>query len=81
MRIYMDTSALVKLVVAEDESQALRSFLSERSEDTPFTAALARTELTRAVAPNGPTSHRGCSEPLERNSLWIGVSGDVLLTS
>jgi predicted nucleic acid-binding protein len=54
MRIYMDTSALVKLVVAEDESQALRSFLSERSEDTLFTAALTRTELIRAVAVNGP---------------------------
>jgi predicted nucleic acid-binding protein len=54
MRIYMDTSALVKLVVAEDESQALQSFLSERSEDTLFSAALARTELIRAVALNGP---------------------------
>jgi predicted nucleic acid-binding protein len=54
MRIYMDTSALVKLIVAEDESQALRSFLSERSEDNLFSAALARTELIRAVAVNGP---------------------------
>jgi predicted nucleic acid-binding protein len=54
MRIYMDTSALVKLVVADDESQALQSFLSERSEDTLFSAALARTELIRAVALNGP---------------------------
>ncbi|PXX06302.1 type II toxin-antitoxin system VapC family toxin [Mycolicibacterium moriokaense] len=53
MRIYLDTSALVKLVVAEDESQPLRSFLSERVEDSLFSAALARTELIRAVAPNG----------------------------
>ena len=53
MRIYMDTSALVKLIVAEDESQPLRSFLRERAEDSLFSAALARTELLRAVAPNG----------------------------
>ena len=53
MRIYMDTSALVKLVVAEDESQPLQSFLRERAEDSRFSAALARTQLIRAVAANG----------------------------
>lgn len=53
MRIYLDTSALVKLVVAENESESLKSFLSARGEDTLFSAALARTELIRAVAPNG----------------------------
>jgi predicted nucleic acid-binding protein len=53
MRIYMDTSALVKLVVAEHESLSLQSFLRERGEDSLFSAALARTELIRAVAPNG----------------------------
>jgi predicted nucleic acid-binding protein len=54
VRIYLDPSALVKLVVAEEESQALKSFLTERSDDTLFTAAVARTELIRALAPNGP---------------------------
>lgn len=49
----MDTSALVKLVVAEHESLSLQSFLRERGEDSLFSAALARTELIRAVAPNG----------------------------
>jgi predicted nucleic acid-binding protein len=53
MRIYMDTSALVKLIVAEQESRSLRSFLRQRAEDSLFSAALARTELLRAVAPNG----------------------------
>jgi predicted nucleic acid-binding protein len=53
MRIYLDTSALVKLVVAEDESLSLQSFLGERTDDSLFSAALARTELIRAVAPNG----------------------------
>lgn len=44
---------MVKLVVAEQESQSLRSYLSERGEDSLFSTALARTELIRAVAPNG----------------------------
>jgi predicted nucleic acid-binding protein len=53
VRIYLDTSALVKLVVAEDESQALKHFLGAHTDDSVFSAALARTELIRAVAPNG----------------------------
>ncbi|HTX97832.1 MAG TPA: type II toxin-antitoxin system VapC family toxin [Mycobacterium sp.] len=53
MRLYMDTSALVKLVVAEDESEPLKSFMRERADDGLFSAALTRTELIRAVAPNG----------------------------
>ena len=53
MRIYLDTSALVKLVVAERESQALVDFLAAHDDDGLFSAALARTELIRAVAPNG----------------------------
>ena len=53
MRIYLDTSALIKLVVAEEESQSLQSFISEQPEHSLFTAVLARTELIRAVAPNG----------------------------
>lgn len=53
MRIYLDTSALVKLIVAEDESQALKHFLDAHADDSSFSSALARTELIRAVAPNG----------------------------
>jgi uncharacterized protein len=53
MQLYLDTSALVKLVVAEPESAALRSYLGEFSSDTRFTSALARTELLRAVGRQG----------------------------
>jgi predicted nucleic acid-binding protein len=53
VRIYLDTSALVKLVVAEGESQVLKHFLGAHADDSLFSAALARTELIRAVAPNG----------------------------
>jgi predicted nucleic acid-binding protein len=56
MRLYLDTSALVKLVVAEDESRSLQSFLNDHTDDGLFSSALARTELIRAVAPNGPNA-------------------------
>ncbi len=54
MKTYLDTSALVKLVVAEDESTALQEYLRAVAADTLFTAALARTELIRAVSGAGP---------------------------
>lgn len=44
---YLDTSALVKLVVAERETAALRGWLTE--ERSPVGCDLARTELIRAV--------------------------------
>jgi predicted nucleic acid-binding protein len=48
MAFYLDTSALVKLVVAESETAALRAWLSGADRD--FVACdLARTELLRAV--------------------------------
>lgn len=53
MRLYIDTSALVKLVVAEPESEALTDYLRRFSDDQLFTSALARTELLRAVSDGG----------------------------
>ncbi len=49
MRTYLDTSALIKLIVAEPESPSLRTYLGTIPDDTLFTAALTRTELIRAV--------------------------------
>ena len=54
MAHYLDTGALVKLVVAQPETAALRAWLVEQSE--PYVSCdLARTELLRImreVAPN-----------------------------
>lgn len=49
MKTYLDTSALVKLIVDEPESAALRRYLADILTDTLFTAALTRTELVRAA--------------------------------
>jgi len=52
--IYLDTSALVKLIRIEVESEALGDWLDERTEMRWITSALAEVELPsaiRAVAP------------------------------
>jgi len=54
MRLYLDTSALLKLVVYEPESNSLSEYLDEFLSDARFTVALTRTELVRAVARRGP---------------------------
>ena len=48
MAFYIDTSALVKLVVGETETVALRSWLQEEDRDL-VACDLARTELMRSV--------------------------------
>lgn len=48
MAAYLDTSALVKLVAAEEETAALTAWLGASDRD-PLTSDLARTELLRAT--------------------------------
>ena len=48
MAVYVDTSALVKLVVAEAETDALRHWILQDAR-TLVSCDLARTELMRAV--------------------------------
>ena len=50
--VYLDSSAIVKLVVREPESAALRRYL--RRKRPLLTSALARTEVARALIPAGP---------------------------
>lgn len=76
MKTYLDTSALVKLVVAEDESTALQEYLRAVAADTLFTAALARTELIRAVSGAGAgavTQARRILDQLDTINLTRGL--------
>jgi uncharacterized protein len=50
---YIDTSALVKLVVAENETAALQTWFAEADRD-PVSCDLARAELIRAVRRSAP---------------------------
>ena len=51
--LYVDSSALVKLVQVEQESAALRRYLRRHRSLVRATCALARVEVVRAVAPGG----------------------------
>lgn len=53
MAHYLDTSALVKLVVAEEETAALRAWLGA-DERSPVSCDLSRAELMRAVRRAAP---------------------------
>lgn len=53
--IYLDSSALVKLVRAEDSSKALQSWIGQRADTLLVTSALARAEVLRAVRRNNHT--------------------------
>lgn len=53
MRLYLDSSALAKLVQPEADSDALRKFLRRRRSDQLVTSALARVEVVRAVSAGG----------------------------
>lgn len=52
--LYLDSSALVKLVVRERESAALRAYLAHDLERV--TSSLSRIEVLRAVRPIGPAA-------------------------
>lgn len=65
--VYLDSSALVKLVVPEAESRALRAYL--RREVTRLSCGLARTEVIRAVRPLGPATLATARQVLRRIDL------------
>lgn len=72
---YLDASAIVKLVVREPESTALRRHLSRRQ--PLVSSALARTEVARALLPSGPEALARGEEVLRRIQL-LRVNDRVL---
>jgi len=73
--VYLDSSALVKLVAVERESAALLRFL--RRHPVRVSCALARTEVVRAVRHLGPDAVTRAREVVRRVDL-IAVD-DALL--
>jgi len=72
---YLDSSAIVKLAVAEPESAALRLYLRRRR--PLVSSALARTEVGRALAPSGATAVGRGRQVLARINL-VRVSDRLL---
>lgn len=64
---YLDSSAIVKLVIREPESSALRRHLSRRQ--PLVSSALARTEVARALLPSGPEALARVEQVMRRIQL------------
>ena len=77
MRIYLDSSAIVKLVQREPESDALRRFLRQRRSDQFVTSALSRVEVVRAVLPGRAGAVGQARRQLGRLDL-ITLTSDLL---
>lgn len=68
MAHYLDTSALVKLVIEEAESASLVAWLTSADRE-PVTSDLARTELARAVRRWAPDQAVAATQVLEAVSV------------
>jgi predicted nucleic acid-binding protein len=65
--VYLDSSALVKLVIQERESADLATFLAQRP--VQISSALARVEVVRAVRAQGPDAVARARQVLHRVHL------------
>jgi predicted nucleic acid-binding protein len=76
--VYLDSSAIVKLSVAEPESAALLRYLRRRR--PLVSSALARAEVARALLPFGDPALRRGQEVLARMEL-IRISDRILASA
>ena len=78
--VYLDSSALVKLVVTEPESSALMEFL--RSQSDRVSSAVALTEVPRALrrAGFGSSERRRAREVMARIAL-VDVDRRILMVA
>lgn len=74
--LYLDSSAFVKTVVAEGESQALFAFLAGEH-GRYVSSTLTRTEAMRAVRFLGPEATAGIREALRRIDL-VAIDDRIL---
>ncbi len=77
MRLYLDSSALVKLVQREAESYALRRYLQAHRSDVRVASELVRVEVVRSVLAGGPAAVSHARRQLARLYLVV-IDRDVL---
>jgi uncharacterized protein len=75
--LYLDSSALVRLVVAEAETKALTAYLRRHRSEPVVTSALARVEVVRA-ARLVDTALVANAQALMRRTDQVPVSPDLL---
>ncbi len=77
--IYLDSCALVKLVLPEDESQALEIFLNQHAENRQVSSAIVRTELRRALLHKEAQQHRfELADQILASLRMVDVAGPLL---
>jgi predicted nucleic acid-binding protein len=74
--LYLDSSAFIKLVVEERESEAVRTFLRSRG-PRRVSSALLRAESLRSVRHVGPDAIAAVRDGLRRIDL-IGIDDRIL---
>jgi uncharacterized protein len=71
VRLYLDSSALVKLVQHEVESDSLRRYLRTYASDQRVASELVRVEVVRSVLHGGPTAVAHARRQLARVYLVV----------
>jgi hypothetical protein len=71
VRLYLDSSALVKLVQHEAESDALRSYLRAHAGDQRVASELVRVEVVHSVLRGGPAAVAHARRQLARLFLVV----------
>ncbi len=75
--IYLDTSALLKLVRAEEHSDALRSHLADTESESWVSSVLVSVETRRAVQRKAPTESARADLLLTRVGQ-VGISRAIV---
>lgn len=75
--LYLDTSALVKMVRPEPETAALRDWLDAQPDQLLATSALAEVELPRALHRIGETERLARAAELVEDLLLIEIDAHV----
>jgi predicted nucleic acid-binding protein len=75
--LYLDASALVKLVQIEAESAALQAYLVAHPSERRVTSVLSRTEVLRAIWAGGPRAQQHALTVLEQTDQ-VALSRAVL---
>jgi predicted nucleic acid-binding protein len=77
--IYLDSCALIKLLLPEPGTDALRAFLSARASEGHATSSIAQTEVSRALIRAGADPELGdAAEDLLDRVLRIRVTDQIL---
>jgi predicted nucleic acid-binding protein len=75
--IYLDSSALIKLALAEPETDALTSYLAARGDQALVSSSLHRAEVLRAIWRAEPGALPRAQRMIRRVSL-VTLSHDLL---